>query len=441
MFQQQDWITGLTWGPTFRDGLSVNAKWGLTDPETTAQNGKWQVGAVLYAAVVVTPAPIPQYTGSVINNITPAILEMTYNLTLANVIPAASAFSVKVNNVTRNVSSVNISGAKVALTLASRINYGDVVTIVYNKPSTNPIQALAGGQAASLTAQPVTNNCAQPANRPPVVSISSPSKSAAFIAPAAITIEAAASDSDGTISIVEFFNGTTKLGERTSTPYSFTWKEVPEGTYSITAVATDNSNSKTVSAAVTVVIEKAASAVNQLPAVRISSPGNASSFVVPATVTFTADASDSDGIVTKVEYFNGNIKIGESDSPPFQVSFHSIIAGEFDITAVATDNHNAVTSSVVLKLYFTSKKDYPDLINLFPNPNYGRFSIDLSASIQDEENTVIITSLTGQTVYYGILAEGENSRQFDLSSFASGHYVVVISSGNQIVTTKKFIKN
>ena len=315
------------------------------------------------------------------------------------------------------------------------------MTIAYNKPSTNPLQAVAGGQAVSLTAQPVTNNCVQPANWPPVVSISSPSKSTAFISPAAITIEAAASDSDGTISNVEFFNGTTKLGERTSTPYSFTWKEVPAGTYSITAVATDNSNSKTVSAAVTVVIEKTASATNQLPAVSISSPGNASSFVVPTTVTFTADASDSDGIVSKVEYFNGNIKIGESYSPPFQVSFQSIMAGEYDITAVATDNQNAVTSSAVLKVFFTSKKDYPDLINLFPNPNYGRFSIDLSASIRDEENTVAITSLTGQTVYYGILGEGENSRQFDLSNFASGHYVVVISSGNQIITTKKFIKN
>ena len=38
---------------------------------------------------------------------------MTYNLTLANIVPAASAFSVKVNTVTRPVSSVAISGTKV----------------------------------------------------------------------------------------------------------------------------------------------------------------------------------------------------------------------------------------------------------------------------------------------------------------------------------------
>jgi poly-beta-hydroxyalkanoate depolymerase len=36
--------------------------------------------------------------------------------------------------------------------------YGDVVTLAYTKPATNPIQTVAGGQAISLSAQKVTNN-------------------------------------------------------------------------------------------------------------------------------------------------------------------------------------------------------------------------------------------------------------------------------------------
>ena len=72
---------------------------GNTDPATTAQNGKWQVGAVVHGAPVEVPVPIPIYSGSSIANNTPAILEMTYNLTLANIVPAASVFSVKVNSV------------------------------------------------------------------------------------------------------------------------------------------------------------------------------------------------------------------------------------------------------------------------------------------------------------------------------------------------------
>ena len=61
-----------------------------------------------------------------IENATPSRLEMTYNLTLANIVPAASAFSVMVNSSARTVSSVAISGTKVLLTLASPVVYGDV---------------------------------------------------------------------------------------------------------------------------------------------------------------------------------------------------------------------------------------------------------------------------------------------------------------------------
>ena len=51
-----------------------------------------------------------------------------------------------------------------------------------------------------MTAVNVTNNVAAINNQPPVVSISSPTKSTAYIAPATITIDAIAFDPDGTAS-------------------------------------------------------------------------------------------------------------------------------------------------------------------------------------------------------------------------------------------------
>ena len=83
---------------------------------------------------------LPVYISSVVENATPSLLEMTYNMTLANVVPAASAFSVRVNSAARTVNTVAISGTKVLLTLASPIVYGDVVTVSYTKPSANPLQ-------------------------------------------------------------------------------------------------------------------------------------------------------------------------------------------------------------------------------------------------------------------------------------------------------------
>jgi uncharacterized repeat protein (TIGR02059 family) len=137
------------------------------NPLQTAAGG--QAASISAQAVTNNVSPtIPTYQSSSIENATPSILEMTYNLTLSNVVPATSTFAVMVNSLARTVSSISISGTKVLLTLASPVAYGDLVTVGYTKPSSNPLQTSSGGQAVSLTAQTVSNN-AQVNNTPPVV--------------------------------------------------------------------------------------------------------------------------------------------------------------------------------------------------------------------------------------------------------------------------------
>jgi hypothetical protein len=81
----------------------------------------------------------------------------------------------------------------------------------------------------------------------PVVAITSPANHTTFAPNQNITIEATATDADGSVSKVEFFQENTKLGEDTTAPYSFTWSNVPRGSYIITAKAIDNSNNVTAS--------------------------------------------------------------------------------------------------------------------------------------------------------------------------------------------------
>jgi uncharacterized repeat protein (TIGR02059 family) len=100
---------------------------------------------------------IPKYLSSVIENETPAILEMTYNLILADIVPDVSAFTVTVNSVARSVTSVTIAENKVLLTLSSAVIKDDVVTVAYTIPATNPIQTDQGAQAATFSAEDVTN--------------------------------------------------------------------------------------------------------------------------------------------------------------------------------------------------------------------------------------------------------------------------------------------
>jgi beta-glucosidase len=73
----------------------------------------------------------------------------------------------------------------------------------------------------------------------PAISITNPSDEANLPA-GDIFIEATASDSDGFIAAVEFYEGSNYLGEDTTAPYSFTWVSVPDGIYTIMARAIDN---------------------------------------------------------------------------------------------------------------------------------------------------------------------------------------------------------
>jgi len=243
-------------------------------------------------------------------------------------------------------------------------------------------------------------------NQPPVVSITSPANNASFTPPATVTIQASASDADGSIAKVEFFNGATKLGEATSTPYSYTWTNVAAGTYSLTAKATDNANASTTSATVSITVGTvtgggcdgiaawSASAVytqgmqvvynskvytakwwtqneqpdthagdgqvwgyvrdcngggnNSLPSVSITSPANNASFAAPASISIQASATDSDGTIAKVEFFNGGTKLGESTTAPYSFSWTNVAAGTYTLTAKATDNANGASTSAAV---------------------------------------------------------------------------------------------
>lgn len=78
------------------------------------------------------------------------------------------------------------------------------------------------------------------ANDAPIVSIIRPSANSVLPEPQDVAITAAATDSDGTISKVEFYVGNLKLGEDTSPPYSLIWSNVVAGAYTLYAVATDD---------------------------------------------------------------------------------------------------------------------------------------------------------------------------------------------------------
>ena len=84
----------------------------------------------------------------------------------------------------------------------------------------------------------------QSADVPPTVIISNPTNGSVFAAPATLNLTATASDSDGSVTNVQFFQGTTSLGSVANSPYSVTVRDLAAGNYTFSAVAADNAGTK-----------------------------------------------------------------------------------------------------------------------------------------------------------------------------------------------------
>jgi flagellar hook assembly protein FlgD len=109
---------------------------------------------------------------------------------------------------------------------------------------------------SSIRVELATTN---PGNIAPSVTLTSPNNGASANAPGSFTISANASDSDGSIAKVDFYNGSALLFSDNSAPYTYSWTGVAAGTYTVKAIATDNKGANTTSGSVTVTVNNVTS--------------------------------------------------------------------------------------------------------------------------------------------------------------------------------------
>ena len=108
-----------------------------------------------------------------------------------------------------------------------------------------------------------------------------------FQAPAIIGLKADAKDDDGAISKVEFYVDGNLLETEYSYPYTYLWRDVQPGTYTITAKATDNSGSVTTSQDVMITVTGGGSTIAASKPVSVNSP------TLSKTITSKADLSNA----------------------------------------------------------------------------------------------------------------------------------------------------
>jgi uncharacterized protein (DUF2141 family) len=162
---------------------------------------------------------------------------------------------------------------------------------------------------------------------------------------------------------VDFYANATLIGSDTSTPFGTTWTNVAAGSYSLTAVATDNGGGSATSAPVSLTV---IGSTNQPPTVTLTSPASGSSITAPATISLTATASDPDGTVSKVDFFQGSTLIGSDTTSPYSVTWNSVPAGSYTLTAVATDNGGATRTSTSVPITVNASNQLPGVFITAP---------------------------------------------------------------------------
>jgi beta-glucanase (GH16 family) len=137
------------------------------------------------------------------------------------------------------------------------------------------------------------------------------------------------------------------------------------------------------------VYQDAGTVVNKVPTVSITSPTNNATFTSPASIVINADAADTDGNITKVDFYNNNTFLGSDATAPYTYTWNGVGAGTYSITAKAIDNANAVTTSAAI----TIKVNAP-----VPQGPFGGTSWPIPGVIQAENYDV-----GGQDVAYNDL--------------------------------------
>src|SRR5260370_10645863 len=97
---------------------------------------------------------------------------------------------------------------------------------------------------------------------------------------------------------------------------------------------------------------------NLPPVVRIGYPTNGTMFLAPANIPIFAEAHDLDGFVATVEFFEGTNSLGVvTNNPlvvspinPFHIVWNSVSAGDYVLTALATDDGGATATPDPVKL-------------------------------------------------------------------------------------------
>ena len=224
---------------------------------------------------------------------------------------------------------------------------------------------------------------------PFTVSFYYPTNGQFYLAPATVGVHALVLDSN-IVETVQYFANGTNIGIRTNTsgilltnsstgnPFELNWSNVLAGAYALTAVATDARGIMVTSLPVNITVTNRPPPPPVPFTVSFYYPTNGQFYLAPATVGVHALVLDSN-IVETVQYFANGTNIGirtnssgilltnTSTANPFFLAWSNVPAGNYALTAVATDAKSIIVTSSPVNIIVVS--NLPPTVSIYaPDP-------------------------------------------------------------------------
>jgi hypothetical protein len=254
---------------------------------------------------------------------------------------------------------------------------------------------------------------------------------------------------------VEFFNGTTLLHTEYVSPYGFLWTGVPQGDYTLTAKAFDNSGNVTTSSDIHVSVTDE----NVPPVVSIVSPANNTTYTGPATIRLIANAKDPNGKISKVEFYifnnatRSNTLLRTEYYYPYTYTWTNVQPGTYTITAKAYDSKGLSTTSAPLMVtvknatmvsrpsFSNDKTDLNGALSLQLSPVPAQNTLNIYAKGLELNKPPTISVISASGVLMKTVQSNVSNKvvQLDISSMVSGVYTIRVVGGDRVMY-QRFVK-